>query len=365
MKLVLDNIIFSLQKSGGISVYWFELCSRILKQSEVNSLFIDQNDSSNFLGNQLRSNKMNAVNNGFCCFNSFRRYLDVKVSIKDRDSIFHSSYYRVISPKLKRKFNIFEIVTVHDFTYERLSSGLKKWIHSRQKVKAIKSADVVICVSESTKHDLLQFYPEFSHKDIRIVYNGVSVDYKIISVYDESAEHVPFLLFVGSRSSYKNFDFVVECVSLFDNLELKVVGTTLTKNEIFLLDSSIPGRWYHYQDLNNRDLNALYNKAFALIYPSSYEGFGIPIVEAMRAGCPFISLKGSSITEIANDAGFLMSALNIEEFSRGIFYIRNNRDEIIQKGLLQSNRFSWDLCFYETLEIYREFDSKFRSKKKH
>ena len=359
MKIVFDNIIFSLQKSGGISVYWYELISRMLNQSDINCLFIEEKSKN---GNIFRDQLTIDANYFFFCdykwSNFLGRYRSLELKTKNDNFIFHSSYYRTVSKSVKKKNNIQEIVTVHDFTYERFSSGLKKWVHSWQKKKAIKAADVVICISENTKKDLLYFYPQFSNKDIRVVYNGVSKDYNVIPELKETNDNTPFFLFVGSRTGYKNFDFVVEAVSTLENYVLKIVGGPLSKNESIFLEKNLSGRWQFIENVDNLQLNVLYNQAFALLYPSSYEGFGIPIVEAMKAGCPFISIRGSSITEVAGEAGYLMEELNIEDFNLGVELIKNNRDKIVELGLLQANLFSWDKCFDEMLEIYKELNNK-------
>lgn len=359
MKIVFDNIIFSLQKSGGISVYWYELISRMLNQSDINCLFIEEKSKNgNIFRDQLTIDANYFFFSDYKWSNYLGRYRSLELKTKNDNFIFHSSYYRTVSKSVKKKNNIQEIVTVHDFTYERFSSGLKKWVHSWQKKKAIKAADVVICISENTKKDLLYFYPQFSNKDIRVVYNGVSKDYNVIPELKETNDNTPFFLFVGSRTGYKNFDFVVEAVSTLENYVLKIVGGPLSKNESIFLEKNLSGRWQFLENVDNLQLNVLYNQAFALLYPSSYEGFGIPIVEAMKAGCPFISIRGSSITEVAGEAGYLMEELNIEDFNLGVELIKNNRDKIVELGLLQANLFSWDKCFDEMLEIYKELNNK-------
>jgi glycosyltransferase involved in cell wall biosynthesis len=366
MKILYDNIIFSLQKSGGISVYWYELISRMLYQSDINCSFIEEKSKNcNIFRNQLAIDAKNIFHTDYKWNNYLSRYRNLDFNIDNNKFIFHSSYYRTLSKSIKRKNSVKEVVTVHDFTYERFNRGLKKWVHSWQKKKAIQSADVVICISENTKNDLLHFYPQFSKKDIRVIYNGVSEQYAIIPELKKDNHSTPYFLFVGSRTDYKNFDFVVKAVSKLENYVLKIVGGGILSNhEIMLLEKNISERWHFYSDVNNIELNILYNKAFALLYPSSYEGFGIPIVEAMKAGCPFIALNGSSITEVAGEAGFLMKELNIKEFYLGVEIIKNNRFKIVELGLLQANFFSWDKCFDEILEIYKELDNKINLKNK-
>jgi mannosyltransferase len=118
--------------------------------------------------------------------------------------------------------------------------------------------------------------------------------------------------------------------------------------------------YLHFQGISTKDLNILYNNAFCLLYPSSYEGFGIPIAEAMKAGCPVVSSNRSSIQEVADDAGLLVDKIEVEEFVKVILKLENKefRDKLILKGLEQAKKFSWDKCFEETLEFYKEVVGK-------
>ena len=100
----------------------------------------------------------------------------------------------------------------------------------------------------------------------------------------------------------------------------------------------------------------MYNNAFCLLYPSSYEGFGIPVIEAQKAGCPVISSKFSSIPEITNDSALLIENISENEI---VYYMRNLLNDsslnsnIIEKGISNSNRFSWDKTHEETVKFYK------------
>lgn len=353
MKIIFDNIIFNLQKTGGISVYWYELVENILDNKMVTSFFVEENDVSK---NIFRS-KLNVEAKSLIVLNVkywFKRYRPVDLDIRNSKFIFHSSYYRTLSKKVKNNNNVKEIVTVHDFTYEYFSKGIKRWVHSFQKRKAIREADVVICISENTKKDLLYYFPELIKKDIRVIYNGCSEDYFVIPKLNYDEELKTSFLFVGSRATYKNFNFAVEAVFNNINFKLTIVGSNLIKSEIERLNKFLPGRWEFFNSIDNKKLNELYNSSYALIYPSEYEGFGIPLLEAMNAGCPFIALNKSSIPEVAGNAGVLLDRLTIEDFNNAVLKINKNREEIIKKGFTQAKKFSWQKCYEELLIVYNE-----------
>ncbi|KQO20454.1 hypothetical protein ASF10_17425 [Flavobacterium sp. Leaf82] len=356
MNIILDNIIFSLQKSGGISVYWYELIHKVLKQEKINSLFIEEKSrSENIFRKHLNILPTNLLSDKVYPEKKFSRYREIDLKIKNSNFIFHSSYYRTLSKKVKKNNIVKEVVTVHDFTYEHFSRGLKRWVHSSQKRKAINAADVVLCISENTKKDLLYFFPEFSNKEIKVVYNGVSSDYYNISELEINKSESLYFLFVGSRATYKNFDFCVQAVAQMDKrYKLKIVGSKLSKKELFILNNLLVDRWELLMNVDNEKLNQLYNEAYALIYPSSYEGFGIPLLEAMNAGCPFIALNASSISEVSQGAGVLIDKLEIDSFNEAVLKIDNNRDKIIKKGFERGSEFSWEKCYNETMNVYKE-----------
>lgn len=277
-------------------------------------------------------------------------------------SVFHSSYYRVSLQK-----DIVNITTVHDFTYEYFRSGLAKYIHVWQKGFAIRRSDGIICVSENTKKDLIKFYPTIDESKIKVIYNGVGNKFvklenpKVYLIDEfEVLKDKKYMLYIGDRSSYKNFDVTVEVLKKLTDYSLVVVGgqefSDIEKEN--MLD--MKNRVYHFRGIGGDKLNALYNNAFCLFYPSRYEGFGIPVVEAMRAGCPVVSTNISSIPEVAGDAGLLVNEINGDNFINDILKLEDTefRSELINKGLEQSKKFSWDKCFDETYSFYEEIWSR-------
>lgn len=304
----LDNIIFSLQGSGGISAVWFEHLRRLLSAKDYgNSLKLIEYDTA--ISNVFR--KELQIDDAFIWHGSskllkLKRYIDPPLKSVSEPFVFHSSYYRTCSNK-----NAINITTVHDFTYEYFAKGLAKYLHSWQKYRAIRNAGIIICISENTKKDLLRFVPDTDESKIRVIYNGVSEDYYPIN--DTRSNDPSFVLFVGARGGYKNFDITVEAIK-DTSLDLVIVGSPLSDIEIKYLDSTLGINRYRYAGrISNKELNELYNSAFCLLYPSSYEGFGIPVIEAQKAGCPVIAANRSSIPEIIGDKTMLTNEISPTE----------------------------------------------------
>jgi glycosyltransferase involved in cell wall biosynthesis len=358
MKIILDNIIFSLQKSGGISVVWNELLSRILMDPEFNVNFIDF-PTDNIFRKNLCIQKHMLLNNSRSFYPiPIQRYLSPKVTEK---GIFHSSYYRTSDSE-----NIINITTVHDFTYEYFRSGLPKIVHHIQKENSIKKSKRIICVSQNTKMDLLKFFPEFKDYQIKVIYNGVSESYFNMEQKDEAALkqliHFPrlkFALYIGDRMSpYKNFRLAVEACKIINIPLVMVGGGSLTKKEKIMLYNSMQHNMFiQLSGISNEQLNHLYNNALCLIYPSVYEGFGIPVLEAQRSGCPVICSTNSSLPEVAGDGAVLLERIDITGIVNSIELLRSDysfRNDIIRKGLINSRRFSWNKNYQQIKELYKE-----------
>lgn len=328
--IILDPIIFNLQSGGGVSVYFSNISSR-LESKKIPCVKLDLSSNIPFI----------------------YRYLDCKLDCKcnSNGKLFHSSYYRL--PK-SRSIKI--VTTVHDFTYEKFVKGPAKWLHSWQKNRAILNSDIVICVSHNTAKDLMQYCP-IDPRKIRVIHNGVSDSYHPLDGF--SGEQSQNVVFVGARSGYKNFKLAVESVAVVPSLQLQIVGGgKLSEDEIKHLERYLPNRYCWLGRLSDEELNQAYNQANVLLYPSSYEGFGIPIIEAMRAGCPVIAVNVSSIPEVAGDAAILVNEPTVAAFSDALIKLPAMREQLISAGLVQAAKFSWERCFEETLAVYNELLAK-------
>ncbi|WP_318510115.1 glycosyltransferase family 4 protein [Photobacterium leiognathi] len=325
--IVYDGIINSLQTHGGISVLFNELKRRMSPDAFKYYTYNKKISSEDIL---LKPRLL-------------ERYRDFDVRLNNSD-IFHSTYYRL--PNTSSKV----VTTVHDFTYEKYVGGFKTTVHSYQKNRSIVNSDKVICVSNNTAEDLIKFCP-ISESKIEVVYNGVSDDYHFLNL-----ECQDYVVFVGARSLYKNFDIAISAVSKISDLKLLIVGGgSLNVSEMSLLESKLKNRFEYKGFLSNDELNSVYNQAIALIYPSEYEGFGIPVIEAQRAGCPVIAVNVSSIPEVAGDSAILIDSPKAELIYDAILMLLSgsSRKRFQTLGFENGKRFSWDKCYAETNKVYQ------------
>ena len=304
MNIVLDNIIFMLQQNGGISTVWSEHLRRARADVALRLTELDYTE-------QMAPRFM-------------ERYR-VPAYKAEAPAIFHSSYFRVLPQK-----GVHNVTTVHDLTYHFYRRGLAKAVHLWEEERALRHSEAVICVSENTKRDLLRFYPWYPEEQITIAYNGVSDDFYPM----KSVKKKGFLLFVGnSKAAYKRYD-VAQHVAQLTGIEL-VTAANVTKEE----------------------LNKLYNEALCLLYPSDYEGFGLPVLEAQKAGCPVIAQNNSSIPEIIGEEGLMIQHDTPERMAAEMADIVRQlllrpTDKIIAAGIENAKRFSWDQSYQQVKKAY-------------
>lgn len=351
-KLILDNIIFSLQYGGGASVVWSEHISRLLKDNRFDVSFLEF-ENNNIFRKELPIPK-NIISIDSNKWLKLLRYFDVN-SNRTAPYVFHSSHYRIDKCKYARN-----VTTVHDFVYEYYVKGFKRWIHSAQKWNSIRKADKIICISESTKRDLLHFLPDIKEDRIEVVYNGVDDCYHPILSEQDYKLVIPFstgeyILYVGCRhTSYKNFRLVVDVCKTIKKPLIIVGGEPVTDKEASWLREQLGNSFHIMRGISNVALNELYNRAFVVLYPSFYEGFGIPVVESQRAGTPVICFKRSSIPEVAGDTILCMSEYTVDAVIDIIYYLEKEeyRRKEIEHGLHNSQRFSWNRTYQQTTDIY-------------
>ena len=308
MYIVFDNIIYTLQRYGGISVVWNELLSRARADKDLQVTELDYVE-------KLTPRRLERY-----------RIPAYRATVP---TVFHSSYFRILPQP-----GVHNVTTVHDLTYHFYRRGLAKAVHLWEEERALRHSEAVICVSENTKRDLLRLYPWVNEANVYVIYNGVSEAFCPIP----SVQKKGYLLYVGNtRVDYKRYD-VAQRVAQLTKLEL-VTAAGVTQEQ----------------------LNTLYNEALCLLYPSDYEGFGIPIIEAQRAGCPVIAQQASSIPEVIGAEGLTVRHDTPERMAQEMADLvrqlqSRSTQAIVTAGIENAKRFSWNTMYKQVKQVYENFD---------
>lgn len=347
----IDGIIFSLQAQGGISVYFRELMSRLQRNGTPTHLSLETPLKAALTPALARP----VANAGFSVSvhpaRRLERYRDARVAPSGRaTTVFHSSYYR--RPQAR---SLPTVVTVHDFAYERCLSGPRRWVHSAQKYAAIRSAQAVICISEATRDDLLDLVGLRADQQLHVIYNGVGEQFRPLAAAAQGDKAARFVLFVGMRGRYKNFSLLLQAMGHCPELELHCVGGgAIAPDELRGVSADVARRVRHLGPVSDERLNALYNQAACLAYPSAYEGFGIPVLEAMRAGCPVVCIPCKAVLEVGQDALLVAEADPMSLAAKLQAAAQEAGQQARARGLALSQTFSWERTFQQTLAVYRQ-----------
>jgi len=258
------------------------------------------------------------------------------------------------------------IVTIHGLEYEFCPEAYSLWGRFYMRCTIKKScqwASSIIAVSENTKRDLMRLY-NVDNKKTQVIYEGYACNDKFPMTNDKSISNIytkykildtKYLLFIGRLEARKN---IANIINAFEILKEQY------KIPHKLILAGMPG--FGYEKIKNKMANVnccqdiielghiaeeekwkLFKNASVFVFPTLYEGFGIPILEAQSAGCPVIASNNSSIPEVASDSALLINPNNAEEIADAIYKLisdENLRNEIIKKGQENVQRFSWEKC---------------------
>jgi glycosyltransferase involved in cell wall biosynthesis len=362
MTIRYDYQIFCEQPYGGISRYYYELIYRLQQKPGIHiqldilsadNIFLEQLKGKNFW-NELQFKGKKDLNrllsNAYDSFAARMQPFDV----------FHPTYYSKTS--LHRTAGKPMVITIHDMIDERFHQGQAAYENIvALRAKHISKADKIIAVSENTRNDLIELCGVDPNK-IETIYHGNSFNLNIDRFTQPKLIEQPYLLYTGKRFAYKNFDrFLQSLVPIMKaNPDLWLVcagGGAFKKAELNQLNKLQLNHRVIYQPIhNNEQLASLYNHAQCLVYPSLYEGFGLPIIEAFACGCPVITSMGSSTGEIAGDAAVLINPNNTEEMTQKmneLLYNESLQNQLVQLGHNRAHLFNWDKTANQTLKLYQ------------
>ena len=218
-------------------------------------------------------------------------------------------------------------------------------------------------ISENSKKDIIK-HLNYDLQRVKVVYPGLSPNFKLLAktkiepVLKKYRLNPDFLLFVGTLEPRKNLIRLLKAIDLLEEVTLVIVGQEGWRAKE--IKKQAARCRHHLRFLGyvpDQDLPALYNAAKLFVYPSLYEGFGLPVIEAMACGCPVVTAKTSSFPEICGQAAILVDPDNINSLARGIKEILSRpalSKTLKEKGLKKAKEFSWQKCAQETLRVYEE-----------
>lgn len=362
MKIIYDHQIFFLQKYGGVSRYITRLCQgmhtmggdiRVVAPIHRN-YYLDDIDEKILVGI-----KMAALPERFAQTAAFfNRQISSAYAWKFQPEIVHETYYT--SKPVQARGSV-RVLTVHDMITELFPAGTSSQRRaSALKRLAVDRADHIIAISHCTKQDLCEIF-DVPDEKVTVVHHGFETLRRKKNREPEDTIERPFLLFVGKRHWYKNFEGLLSAVAserdlrnTFDIVAFggPVMGAAEKKRiaSLGLRENSV-----HHLGGDDALLAKLYDQASAFVYPSQYEGFGLPPLEAMSHSCPVIVCKSSAIPEVVGNAGQYFSPNNSEELAhaiRSVVFNDARRKELVDLGHRRLKMFSWDKCVRDTFSVY-------------
>jgi glycosyltransferase involved in cell wall biosynthesis len=358
MRIFYDGFIYQEQVAGGINRYFANLIKR-LPADWVPLLTTCLNQPVNYPAHQnLRVFKFKRLRPQRVTYTMEKYYFRCVAAALNFD-IAHPTYYSLLTCQELSAYRRPVVLTVWDMTHELYPEYFNDSAEmAYRKRKAVEAAQAVICISENTKKDLLDRYALPAER--------VSVTY-LASEIDESLAHGtepvplrPYFLYVGARAGYKNFSRLLTAfahvASLRPDVQLCAVGAPFSAAEMrSIADLKLSGRIESYDHVSDEHLAKLYRCSLALVYPSLYEGFGIPPIEAMMCGTAVVAANSSSLPEVIGDAGLLFNTAVTDELEDILLLLIDNPDErerLVARGRTRARTFSWEQTAAQTLEVY-------------
>lgn len=288
----------------------------------------------------------------------YAKYLNKKraaaVVAQGKYEVFHPTYFDPYFLKYigNRPF----VLTIHDMIDEVYQVGTTT---PKRKALLAEKAAHIITVSEYTKRDVMRLL-HIPEERISVVYHGASLPEAVPAQMPDLPER--YLLFVGNRArSYKNFAFFVEALpplmQQYDDLQVICVGSPFTKEEQALLSKLDLSHRVQCLTASDSQLYTLYHQAICLVFPSEYEGFGIPILEAFQAECPVVLSRSSCFPEIAGEAALYFENRDAAEMRQVIISLLDQPDRracFKQLGTERLKLFSWETAAEQTCQVYQK-----------
>jgi glycosyltransferase involved in cell wall biosynthesis len=363
MRILYDGNIYKLQRFGGVNNYVAELinhlplewCPMVTTVDDYTRQTIHHPQSRVYYYHRfgLRNNRVS--------FALEPLYFNW-VEFWSRADILHPTFYFPLSQRQWQSYRRPLVMTVYDLIHEIFPALDPQRRVIQARLELLKAAAVIICISENTKQDLYRFYPFTRSKVVYVTPLATSFSRRLVE-YEGGGlfPECPYFLYVGSRWFYKNVDLVWQAIaalkSQYPDLCLKMVGKPFSDAELERLTVlGIRERVVQVDVSDDRMLARLYAQSAALIYPSLYEGFGLPPLEAMACGTVVIAANAASIPEVVGTAGLLFDPNQLDELvarMTAVLDCPGERDRWIAAGREQVQQFSWSKVAEQTTQIYQ------------
>lgn len=356
-KILIDGVTFLFQKNrpAGISRVWTALLKELAKTDLAKDIVLLDREGTSPQIPGITRRLIESYD--YQHFEPDSLYLQT-ICEEENAGLFISTYYTY--PE-----NTNSVIMLHDMIPEVKGQDLMhpEW---RAKAKAIDKACAYLCVSQSTMNDFRKLYPQYADRKIYLTPNAVSEQFclhsedEITRFKNKYGIRKPYFLFVGRRMLYKNAILFFRAFSLLKNktdFEIVCTGEKVELEKMF--KPFVQGVKVHILVLNDDELSTAYSGAVALVYPSQYEGFGLPILEAQRSGCPVITCRNSSLPEVAGDAVYFTDEVDVAQMREALEEIQKPdvRNRLLALGVENTKRFSWHTTgqkLYSALQEIRQ-----------
>lgn len=365
MTILFDHQTFSIQSYGGISRYFAQLCLGI-NATAGNQTVLGVRWSDNvYLNTPPPFSKRQFIGRGRLLYAINQQYSHTLIR-QGRFDLLHTTYYdpAFLGTLGNRPF----VMTIHDMIHERLHAQFQELRPDRfveGKRRLAEKASAIIAVSEYTRQDIIAL--------LNVDPARVHVVHHASSLPAQSSKALPqpdrsYLLFVGNRGQYKNFDSLLQALALLIDLSpLRLVcaggGVFSAEEQSRVAALGLVGRVEQRPFQTDEELLMLYKGAVAFVFPSLYEGFGIPILEAFAGGCPCILSRSSSLPEVAEDAALYIEPTSSDDIAQTIRLLIADvalQRSLVHKGYQRLRAFTWQQTVNQTLTVYQSVLDAYR-----
>lgn len=366
MRILFDDEIFFRQRFGGVSRIFTKLIEAI-EQTPQHQLLFSCNYSENEYLLQLKPH-INSFLKPYQfplkgklirgIYGQYSHQKTINAISKNIVDVFHPTFYADYYLQALTRVNMPLVFTVHDLIHEQTPNNAHYKQMAKMKADNIKIAKQIIVVSAHTKKDLLRIYPFVNPEQVNIIPLAQSLPEQGLK-----PKNLPdnYILFTGERGGYKNFISLLHAFAQLSNnhpdLHLYCAGSASFNNdELAQAQKLNVNTKLHHAKLSDDELRYVYQHARLFVFPSTYEGFGIPMLEAFSAKTPVIAHHATSLPEVGGDAAFYVDATDVQQLTKAINEVLTNtklRSELVEKGKIREQQFTWQNHINLTLQVYQ------------